>query len=186
MKLLGVILSGGKSSRMGTDKGLLEFKGKAMIEYSIDLLKPLCESLIISSNDKSYEKFGLPLVADVVQEIGPIGGIFSAMNEIKADYYFVVSCDMPLASKSFAKILVSNIGSKEVIVPCHSGGKVEPLFAIYSFSVLNKMKKQIELKNYKLMNLLEECETNYLDVPVELFKESPGMFKNVNTLKDID
>lgn len=186
MKLLGVILSGGKSSRMGEDKGLIKYKDKPMVEYSIDLLKPICDEIVISTNSLDYIDFGFQTIPDLIPNIGPIGGIFSVMNMLKADYYLFVSCDMPNLSISVAEELVELKTKAEIIVPRHSEGKQEPLFAVYSFSVLEQIKKQIEKENYKLMDLLKVCNTDFYDVPNKLLQVNSRMFENINTPKDVN
>ena len=64
MELTGIILSGGQSSRMGKEKGLCLLNGKPLIEYSFDLLKKFCDSIIISSNSKDYEYLGCQIIND--------------------------------------------------------------------------------------------------------------------------
>lgn len=186
MFITGVVLTGGKSSRMGTDKGLKLIDEKPMVQWLIDLLKPLCDEVVISANSIEYQKFGYTCVSDKVTDVGPIGGMFTVMNTFKSDYYFFVSCDIPKASSELGKRLLGQISNKEVVVPQHSGGKTEPLFGVYRFDVRNKLKKQIDRKNYKLMDLLHECNTYYYEVPDNLMQKEPNMFKNYNTPKDFE
>ena len=186
MKLLGVILSGGKSSRMGTDKGLLEYQGKPMVEYSIELLKSYCDELVISTNSLDYLEFGYQTIPDLIPDIGPIGGMFSVMTMLKADYYFFVSCDIPHSNNKLVSELLMHKGKAKAVVPRHSEGKIEPLYGVYSYEVLAIVKNQIEKENYKLMNLLEACETFYYDVLDEFMRENPVLFKNINNPKDVN
>ena len=80
MGVSGIILSGGKSTRMGMDKGLIELKGKPMIQHVIDHIDPICNEILISANDKVYENFSYPVYNDEIHEIGPAGGIISCLK----------------------------------------------------------------------------------------------------------
>ena len=79
MSLTAIILSGGKSTRMGQDKGLMEIKGKPMIQYVIDNITPVCSQIIISANQDEYKKFGYPVINDNIMDTGPAGGIGSSL-----------------------------------------------------------------------------------------------------------
>ena len=72
-----IILAGGKSSRMGFDKGLLKVKDKYIIQDLIDELSNNFTNTLISANNKEYEMFKLPIISDKIKDIGPIGGIVS-------------------------------------------------------------------------------------------------------------
>ena len=84
MDITGIILSGGKSLRMGQDKGLMSLDGKFMIEHVIDHIKPLCKQILISANQEEYHKFGYPVVRDEIKDIGPAGGIVSHDQRVRA------------------------------------------------------------------------------------------------------
>jgi molybdopterin-guanine dinucleotide biosynthesis protein A len=79
------ILAGGKSSRMHTDKGLLLFEGKAMVQYFIEQLQPIFSKLFIVSNNPEDEKFRLEVIPDSIKDIGPAGGIYTALKHSNSD-----------------------------------------------------------------------------------------------------
>ena len=83
MGLTGAILSGGESSRMGTDKGLIRYKDKYLVEYGIEILKQLCKQVYIGTKNIKYEIFNLPLLPDEYPNLGPIGGIYTALKKSK-------------------------------------------------------------------------------------------------------
>ncbi|MBK7964140.1 MAG: NTP transferase domain-containing protein [Bacteroidetes bacterium] len=76
----GYILAGGKSSRMGTDKGLLMLKNKKIVEYVIDNFKPCVDQIFIVTSNDLYKQFDLPLVPDLLMGKGPAVGIFLRLN----------------------------------------------------------------------------------------------------------
>ena len=95
MKYTAIILAGGKSSRMGSDKGLVLLNGKPMISYIIEILKKMQIPIIIISNNENYKQFGLPVFADIIKEKGPLGGIYTGLKNSKTESNIIVSCDVP-------------------------------------------------------------------------------------------
>src|SRR5688572_33465590 len=102
------ILAGGKSSRMGTDKGLVPFRGKEMIRWSIDLLQPIFNDVYLVANRPEYAKFGLPVLSDMLHEKGPIGGIYTALTSSNTTWNFIMACDMPFMNNQVIHKLISD------------------------------------------------------------------------------
>jgi molybdenum cofactor guanylyltransferase len=180
--ILGTVLSGGKSSRMGKDKGLMHFRNQPLITYSISVLQKVTKDIVISTSELKYEQFGFPLIADLIPNIGPIGGLYSVMKQVESDKYFIVACDMPNTSESFAKELIQYCSHFDIVVPIHNN-TIEPLWGIYSRNILPIVEEQINKGDYKLINLLELCKTKYVESTY--FPEiKTDNFKNINTPKD--
>ncbi|WP_266368368.1 NTP transferase domain-containing protein [Tellurirhabdus rosea] len=105
----GLVLAGGQSSRMGTDKGRLDYHGKPQREYALDLLRPLCEKVFLSVNEKQRAELAdspLNLVPDTFLDLGPLGGILSAFRQQPDAAWLVVACDLPLLSEKTLRVLV--------------------------------------------------------------------------------
>ena len=179
----GIILAGGKSSRMGEDKAFVEYKGSMLIEYSLQLTKYFCDFIIISANSNNYKGFGYPVVADEFEACGPVGGIYSALKKAESDWNLLISCDTPFVSKALVERLIQNIGNYDCIVPAY-GDWNEPLVALYNKSALNKIKSSILKKEYKLKFLIKNLQTKYVDVS-DLVNENPNIFKNFNSPNDL-
>ncbi|WP_430815051.1 molybdenum cofactor guanylyltransferase [Carboxylicivirga sp. RSCT41] len=179
MNISGIILAGGLSSRMGQDKGLLEYKGRALIEYSIDALKPLCTEIIISSNNPEYEQYGLRVIADVHEKTGPIGGLYASICEAKTDDILVCPCDMPFITPDvFRKILDEKADSVAAIIKS-SSDKLYPTLGYYNKSCLPLILQQIEHQNYKLQWLLKELKAKAISIA------DPKQLLNFNYPEDI-
>ena len=80
--ITGIILAGGKSSRMGTDKAFLKWNNKLFIESIIDALDPLVSEIIIVSNDEKYDSFKTKRIKDVIENAGPLAGIYSGLKAV--------------------------------------------------------------------------------------------------------
>ncbi len=176
------ILAGGKSSRMGTDKGLLLFHGKPLIERIIEELNVVFESVTIVSNNPEYEKFRLEVVKDLIENIGPAGGIHSAMNHATAEKIFVVSCDMPFINHEAVEYIVENSGEAQIAVPLFQRS-VQPLFGLYSVNCLPQWSRLLEHGVNKLQQMISHFKLLKIDVNgIRPFNEI--LFMNVNDKND--
>lgn len=185
MEVTGIILAGGKSSRMGTDKGLQELCGKPLIYYAIQSLSELCSTIIISTSSDAYQSFGYKTVADEIPGIGPMGGIYSALKQSKTEKNLVLSCDLPFVSKDLLSYIMENAEGYQVAVPWQGNQHYEPLCGFYHLSVLAQMSKYIRHNNYKLPDLFKEISINRLVINKELDFYNEELFFNVNSKHDL-
>jgi len=183
MQITGIILSGGQSTRMGTDKALLQINGKTFLENTIEMCKPFCQVILISSNNSTHEKFGLGIVPDEFKNCGPLGGIYSCLKKSDTDWNFVISVDAAFVEPEFIKYFISEIDDFDAIVPFHEKGK-EPLIAFYHKNCLDAIEKMLGSGNFKMHNLLYKINTKFVDSQrwVERF---PEIFCNLNRPEDL-
>lgn len=179
------ILAGGKASRMGgRSKALLEIDGESFIKRIHRNLSPLFQNTIIISND--IKDFGIPsavVFPDIIENIGPLGGIHSALVNSKDPFVFIVSCDMPYADPAIAKALVEDFLKKQpdILVPVFNSFN-EPLFAIYSKYLAPKIEV-VEKSNEKpIVHLLKNTNTLFLNLPSNSLTKR--CFTNINSLDD--
>lgn len=178
--ITGVIVAGGKSSRMGQDKGLLRLGDKHLVQYSIEALQLLCPQLLISTQNEWYAQFGYPLVNDIIKDCGPMGGIYSALMISETQYILALACDMPFVSTQILEILTENIHHYDCVVPA-IGNKYEPLCAVYSKSLIPAMEQCIKTGHYALNDLIMESSHYFID-----FENDADAFMNLNTLTDLE
>lgn len=176
-----IILSGGKNTRMnGKTKAFLNIDGYRFID-NILLASSDYKEKIISCNDISkYLEFkDVKLVVDKFKEIGPIGGIYSALKETTLDEALIVAGDMPFLNKEILNFLGNYKFNEDVLVPV-TNEKVQPLCSIYKKKVLETILKMIEEKDYKLKNLLNRLNVKYIDI------ENGENFSNINTVYEYE
>ncbi|MEN8115931.1 MAG: molybdenum cofactor guanylyltransferase [Bacteroidota bacterium] len=183
MQITGIILAGGKSSRMGTDKALLELGGITLLEKAIGLCQSACSSILISSNNPKHRKPDIPLIPDEIENCGPMGGIYSCMKKSLTDWNFVVSVDSPLVIPEFIGYLISETEDCDVVVPVHSKGK-EPLIALYHKQCLPEMERMLRSGNFKMHNLFHSVKTKWIDTNEWLVKY-PKLFYNINRPEEL-
>jgi molybdopterin-guanine dinucleotide biosynthesis protein A len=176
----GIVLAGGKSSRMGTDKSLLVWQCKTLIEHAIDKLKPLCQKVVVSSNQHQYDFTGCETWPDIVPLQAPIIGIFSCLKRSETEVNLVLSCDMPLISTEFLEFLLESASNHEIVVPLNFNGLIEPLCGVYKKTITPEMEKYISSNKLSLVKFIETLENKL--VSVESF--SSHLFKNINTPYD--
>lgn len=184
-EVTGIILAGGASSRMGKDKGLCEFRGKALIDYSIEVLTPLCEKILISSNNiVEYQKFGYQVVIDEYKNIGPIGGIYSSLRKSTTIQNLIISCDTPFLNTQLFEYILANSDNYEIVVPEHGNSFIEPLAAYYSSDIIPRLESSIQRNDYKLISFFNEVVYKSIKVD-DIPGYSKELFKNLNIPDDL-
>ena len=156
-----IVLAGGKSSRMGEDKGLILFRGKPMIKHVLDNIAPRFEEVIIVSNNKSYHQFNAKLVSDNCKSIGPLGGIEAGLLASKNTNNIIVSCDAPFVNLLLIDFIIKNHQSQDVVFLIKKG--LHPFPGYYNKKIHSTIHSIIKLKDYKISNLEKYCSTLKLD-----------------------
>jgi len=173
-----IILAGGGSGRMGTDKRLLQVDGLPMIEKIRDQLRGYFTRIIISANDPEKLKFlDLEVVPDRIPWQGPLMGIASALQASASELNFVVACDIPHIDIEFVEEMLAEAetGGADVVIPMASGGRYEPLFAVYRRSVLEAANKVLAAAGRRISDIFSLCVVKYVDPP------DPDSLINLNT-----
>lgn len=160
----GVILCGGKSSRMGEDKALLLYDGKSFLSCASSSLS-FSRDIIIASGEKDYGT-AYREVKDVYPGKGPLAGLHAALLLCKTEYAFVLSVDLPLFTSAFGlKILEEMDSSFDAVVPMTPEGRVHPLCALYRRSVSLIAERMLLDGRLRVVELLKNVRTRILDVP---------------------
>ncbi|WP_157812126.1 molybdenum cofactor guanylyltransferase [Alteribacter populi] len=159
MKLTGIILAGGKSSRMGTNKALLKVNSVSVISRIKRELSYYCDSLFVVTNDPGlYTFLDVPITEDHYKNKGPLAGIHAGLSESSTEWNLVVACDVPLINSQALSVLTRIVESKQgrnadVILPIASG-RYHPMLALYRKSVLPEVTKAIKANRLKLMDVI--------------------------------
>lgn len=180
--ITGIILSGGKSSRMGTEKGFLLFNNKPFIKHSIDALKPFVTETIIVSNNKAYDIFGLKRVEDVFENSGPLAGIYSGLKKSKTAYNLVLSCDIPLINATVIEKLINALDNDSEIIQIESDGNTMPLIALYKKHCKHTILKLLNEGERRLQYAVNQCQVKN----VVLNDEETYFTQNINTPEQLN
>ncbi len=187
MKFGAAILAGGKSTRFeGQNKALITVFGETILNRNIQTLQTLFdETHIVSNKANDFLNTGLPVFADVFKEIGPLGGIYTALMHSNCEAVFIFSCDMPFLSAELIKKIMEDFSKKDtqILIP-QILNKIEPLHAIYSTTILQTLKNHIiNTEEYKIRLFFPKVQTSYL--ALENTKENQKAFLNINSANDI-
>ena len=137
----GIILAGGKSTRMQANKSFEKIKGRTLIEIIVNILKPIFNDkiIIITNETELYGHLNVRLHRDLLQGKGPLGGIYTGLMVSPSFYNFFLPCDMPFVNGEAIEYMIEEKEGYDVIVPVIRG-YIEPLYGIYSKSALNQLK----------------------------------------------
>lgn len=174
-----LILIGGKSSRMGTDKGLLDYHGKPQREYLFDLAKKYCSEAYFSC--RAEQQFSEQSIIDTYT-LGPMGGILSAFDFNPNIAWLVVACDMPLIDENSFQTLINHRNKAKIATAFLNPetNAPDPLFTIYEPKAALLLAKYIEIGNKSPKIFLQNND-------VEIIASSnPVFLKNVNTKEEFE
>ncbi len=181
--LYGLILSGGKSSRMGTDKALIDYHGKPQQELLFDLVQEFCAHTFISlredQQDDLPEKY--KVILDQNEYPGPLNGILSAHKKYPEAAWLVIACDLPLLDKETLQLLVKGRDANKdaTALTTKASGLPEPLAAIWEPKGLEGVKEYLK-------NATSSCPRKFLintDTHL-LFPENDDVLANANSMQD--
>ncbi|TWO32729.1 molybdenum cofactor guanylyltransferase [Seonamhaeicola sediminis] len=179
--ITGIILAGGKSSRMGSDKGFIKLNNKRFVEYSIKALKPLVKDILIVSDNTDYNFFGYKRIEDDIKDAGPVSGIYSGLSASETDYNLILSCDIPLIKTSILEKLIDNIDECSEIIQIESNGKTMPLIALYKKQCAPTFLKSLKNNERHLRRVISTLKTKNVVLTVE--EQNTTM--NVNTQEEL-
>ncbi|MEH6514064.1 molybdenum cofactor guanylyltransferase [Maribacter arcticus] len=182
-KLYGLVLSGGKSTRMGTDKGLIEYHGVPQREYLYNLLSQVCENTFISLREEQEDELpaAIKTIVDLNEFKGPYNGLLSAHKKYPEVAWLVLACDLPLMDLDALKELISQRDSEKesTAFALKENPLPEPLCAIWEPHALQQSITYLESGN-------GTCPRKYLinhDTKL-VFPKNENVLLNANSNED--
>jgi molybdenum cofactor guanylyltransferase len=181
------VIAGGKSTRFGKDKLLFEYNGIILIEHVLKVLKNIFSNIIIIANEKAkFSYLKIPVMPDVIPDIGPIGGVYSALTYSSTEEAFCFAGDMPFLNAEFIKYMITVSGNHDAVIPYYDNF-YEALHAIYTKKCFNHLKDNIEKKNYQLIRIFEKCDIRKISrEEIDRFVDPYEVFKNINYMDDLE
>jgi len=190
--ILGAILAGGKSKRIGKDKLFLELNNKMLIEHTINKVEKYLKDIIIITNQKNeyFSKKNLTTVEDCIEgQLGPLVGILTAMkwakeNLKKCSWIATFPCDTPFFPETIIKKFIEKSKKKDSLLLCASShGRKHNIFGLWSLDLYEKLKD--DLINNKIRKVQDWTEKHKITNVEFDFKEYDPFF-NINTLDDLE
>ena len=191
-----IILCGGRSRRMGKDKGSLVLSDKPMIIHVLNTVKDIVDEIILVLRDQEQiDKYKpilkdievpIKIVTDEIKDQGPLVGILTGLSHISSGYAQILPCDSPFISKSFVLKMFEIAETEEfdAVVPIWDDGHIEPLHSIYKKDAVDLGKNLIKKELYNVKSLIDNLKVKYVDV--EKLDESTMSFRNLNTVEEFE
>ncbi len=181
-----MVLAGGQSRRMGTNKALLELpSGETLIERVLAALRPLADDLLIVSNTPElYAHLDVRQASDEFVGAGPLAGLHAGLQAARHDWTFAVACDMPLVDHRLVRFMAVLTEGHDAIVPWVDG-ELEPLHALYSKRCLPAIVSHLEADHRRMISFLGDIRLRRVEASeIALFDPEGRSFFNANTPED--
>ncbi len=184
--MTGIILSGGRSARMGKNKAFLRVGGERLIDRTVRLFRAVFrEVIIVTASPLDYLDQETVIVTDILPKRGALGGIYTGLFYTGEEQAFVAACDMPFLNRSFLEYMASLATGYDIVVPAPPDG-LQPLHAVYSRRCLPAIRDLLERKRLKITDFYPGHKLRTISPEVlRSFDPEGRMFMNVNTPEDI-
>ncbi|MBF7997449.1 molybdenum cofactor guanylyltransferase MobA [Rahnella laticis] len=179
--ITGVILAGGRSTRMGEDKGLVEVNGRPLFEYIAQKLRPQVSEILISCN-RNNERYGrdFQTVPDLTSDFsGPLAGMLAALSVSKTEWVLFVPCDVPAFPDNLAEVLQAEV-SGQYAVYARDPERAHPTLCLLNRKTIPALESYLGNGDRKLMIFFEK-----IGAQTALF-HNPADFSNLNTPEDVE
>lgn len=181
------VLTGGRSSRMGSDKALLSWAGETLIQRTLAVARQACERVFICGSRERYGNFG-EVIEDAQPGLGPLSGIQAALHATPTELNLILSVDLPLMTAEFLTWLLrqARSGGQRITAP-DAGGSLQPLCAVYHREVAALVDEALAKGDLKVTRLFARTATRIIgerEIRVAGFEAS--IFTNVNTPGDYE
>jgi molybdopterin-guanine dinucleotide biosynthesis protein A len=172
---------------MGTDKGLLEFRGKKLFSFILDQVQGVSDDVYIISNredDDIYVPYRV--FPDKILDIGALGGIYSALSYAQNALCLILACDMPFVNRALIELLRTEAAGFDAVIPELRDGMLEPFRAIYRTTCLPAVKAAIDAGERRAVSFLPQVKAKRIP-PAALAQIDPNLesFVNINTPEDL-
>jgi len=186
-----IILAGGRSSRMGTDKAALVVEGRTLLQRAVDAVSTLVDEVVLvgaPGRPLPAVEASVPLhrVDDPVEGEGPLAGIAAGLAAIEAPVALVVGCDMPWLQPALLELLLAHAEAGARLVVPMSDGRPEGLCSAWRADALPVVRAHFEAGDRRVMSVATDLEAARLD-PDDYAEADPDgrSFRNLNTPEEL-
>ncbi|WP_010136187.1 molybdenum cofactor guanylyltransferase [Ochrovirga pacifica] len=177
----GIILAGGNSKRMGTDKSFLPINGTSFVNHLILQLFPFVDEIILVSNHSEHDQFAARRVLDSHVNFGPVAGVYSGLKASKSDFNIVISCDAPLVDFQVLEYLFKQRRQKYDLVQFSIHHQPTPLIAMYHKKSIFYFRKAFKNNTRRLILVTKKMQVKTIITP----KKIQSKLVNINRPEDL-
>ena len=185
--MTGIILAGGKNSRMmGRKKAFIKIDGIPIIDIILNIFREIFSEIIIVTNaPEDFEYTNVRLVKDIMINKGSLGGLYTGIKEATFDDCFVVACDMPFINLQLINHIMQ-IKGYDAVVP-KIDGRFQPLFATYSKNCLNVMEQHLSEEKLRISDIFTEIKAREIyENEIRLYDDKLLSLINLNTPEELN
>ena len=189
VKASGIVLAGGRSSRMQINKALAEVSGLKLIDNVLGKVSQVFDEVLLVTNDPEnfyyYSNESVRIISDLIPGKGPLSGIHAGLYCARYDVTLAVPCDMPFLNMDLAVHMIDLVGDHDGVVP-RIGEYFQPLFAVYTRRCLPKIEESLLLDQLKMSDIYKSLDILYVDEKeIRRFGDPAVMFYNINNRDDL-
>ncbi len=180
------VMAGGKSSRFGEDKLLFKIDGLPILERVVNILKNIFRNIVLIGDETGkYAYLGLESHPDLINGIGPIAGIYTALTASKTEKNFCIAGDLPFLNPGLIDYMISASSDFDITVPVIEG-YFESLHAIYSKKCTEQIKNNINKGSIQIFKFYEGYKVRKIEESeIKKFADPARIFKNINSREDL-
>lgn len=181
-EITGIVLAGGQSSRFGSNKAMAVWNEDTLLQHALDLISPFCGEVFIGGDYPEYAVVKAMTLPDLIPGLGPLGGIYTAMESADTPYFLFLTCDMPLMKATLLKRLLSEEPVREMTVWEQPDGELQLFPLLLSRDLLPLVKRKVRQNALSVRSLLMEVSSRFIPI---CHGEEPS-FLNVNRKEDLE
>jgi len=187
MEACGVILAGGRSSRMGRDKALLTLGGEPLIARLVRRFSAWFRQVVVVTNTpEAYAFLDVPMVGDRIPGLGPLAGLEAGLRASRYEHAFFCAVDMPFVSEALVRFMVESAPGYDIVVPA-PGGEFEPMHAVYGRGCVPSIARNLEERRLRLISIFPDVRVREVtDAELARFGDPGRLFFNCNTPEDLE
>jgi molybdopterin-guanine dinucleotide biosynthesis protein A len=187
MNISAVLLAGGESRRMGTDKATFLFRGKPLWQVQLQTLRRLqpVEIFVSARTDPSWRPNDVQFIADVPPSCGPLSGLAASLVKIRTAHLLALAIDMPFMTENYLRLMC------DAIVPgCGVVAKIdnraEPLAAVYPREAQIDFRVALAGKDFSLQKIVHHLVISGKLLEISVSEQNRRLFRNLNNVSDVN
>lgn len=186
MTVSGILLAGGRGTRLGEDKRAVRILGTSLLDRAAALLESVADDVVIVSRDGGGGLGRARIIRDEIPDLGPVAGLLTGLRAIRHGHALVLPVDMPLLAPQFLAHLVLVSTGWDITVP--QWIRLEPLVGVYSAACLRPLEQYIRVRRASVADFVRSADLTVRYVPEEeirRFGDPARLFLNVNDRVDL-
>ena len=184
----GYVLVGGKSSRFGPDKALLEWQGRPLASHVAAAVRSAAGSVTLIGSPAKYSHLSFRVIPDPVEDFGPLAGLLAALDDSASAWNLVTACDMPCLTPRFLGFLLAQAqeSKADILLPFDDAGMPQPLCAVYALRSRETIRREVGRGVRKMTSAFQTLSVRTLQ-PEQYAKFNPDgkLFTNLNCPEDV-